>query len=112
MVLSTALRPKDHIDVLRPLLPTKYSPLRLNGDGLQSIYLTELPQALAETLRGLIGQRYWDAYAALTQSETVGDLAGTEDPVDDRTIVGPTFRAQVVKARRGQGVFRSNVLLR
>ena len=27
-------------------------------------------------------------------------------------IVGPTFRDQVVKSRRGQGVFRANVLLR
>lgn len=27
-------------------------------------------------------------------------------------IVGPTFREQLVRARRGQGVFRANVLLR
>ncbi len=27
-------------------------------------------------------------------------------------MTGPTFREQVVRARRGQGVFRSNVLLR
>ena len=36
------VRPKDHIDVLRPLLPTRYSPLLANGNGLQSIYLAEL----------------------------------------------------------------------
>jgi hypothetical protein len=33
------IRPKDHIDLLRPLLPAKYSPLQANGNGLQSIYL-------------------------------------------------------------------------
>src|SRR5262245_15108273 len=26
------IRPKDHIETLRPLLPSKYSPLRPNGD--------------------------------------------------------------------------------
>ena len=30
---------------------------------------------------------------------------------DDRVLIGPTFREQIVKARRGQGVFRANVLL-
>lgn len=51
------VRPKDHIDVLRPLLPDKYSPLQPNGNGIQSVYLTELPAAVAETLVGLIGPR-------------------------------------------------------
>ena len=30
----------------------------------------------------------------------------------DATLTGPTFREQLVRARRGQGVFRANVLLR
>src|SRR5687768_1513924 len=35
------------------------------------------------------------------------------DPlVTDTSMVGPTFREQLVRARRGQGVFRANVLLR
>ena len=54
--LSNRVRPKDHIDVLRPLLPERYSPLQPNGNGLQSVYLTEVPVALAEVLVGLIGQ--------------------------------------------------------
>ncbi len=29
--------PREHMQVLRPLLPDKYSPLRPNGDGLQSV---------------------------------------------------------------------------
>ena len=46
--LTTRIRPKDHIDVLRPLLPERYSPLQPNGNGLQSVYLTEIPTSLAE----------------------------------------------------------------
>src|SRR5215471_8389081 len=48
-------RPKDHMAVLRPLLPARYAPLQANGNGIQSVYLTELPTPLAEALAGLIG---------------------------------------------------------
>ena len=54
--LANKVRPKDHIDILRPLLPNRYSPLQPNGNGLQSVYLTEVPTRLAEVLMGLIGQ--------------------------------------------------------
>jgi hypothetical protein len=53
--LANRIRPKDHIEILRPLLPDRYSPLQVNGNGIQSIYLTELPATLAQTLIGLIG---------------------------------------------------------
>jgi hypothetical protein len=36
------VRPKDHMGILASLLPTKYSPLRPNGDGLQNVYLAEV----------------------------------------------------------------------
>lgn len=109
--LSNQIRPRDHIDILRPFLPTRYSPLRSTGDGLQSVYLAELPLAMADALIGLIGQAYWDAIADIVAVQTPqeSDL----DPVLlETSITGPTFRDQLVRARRGQGVFRSNVLLR
>jgi hypothetical protein len=107
-VLNNQIRPKDDIAILRPFLPPRYSPLQENGDGLQSVYLAQLPQPLAEALIGLIGQAYWDAYA------TIAVFQSAPEPVveSDRGIVGPTFREQLVRSRRGQGVFRSNVLLR
>jgi len=54
--LANKIRPKDHIELLRPLLPDRYSPLQANGNGIQSVYLTEIPTALAEVLIGLIGK--------------------------------------------------------
>ena len=54
--LTNKVRPKDHIEILRPLLPARYSPFQANGNGLQSVYLTEMPTTLAEVLIGLIGQ--------------------------------------------------------
>jgi hypothetical protein len=72
-VLSNQIRPKDHAAILRPFLPAKYSPLQESGDGLQSVYLAELPQPLADALIGLVGQAYWDAYStiAILQSRLI-----------------------------------------
>jgi len=109
--LNNQIRPKDHAAVLRPLLPTKYSPLQESGDGLQSVYLAELPRALGETLIGLIGQAYWDAFSTIATYQTLYDPTDAEVMPVEATIAGPTFREQLVRARRGQGVFRANVLL-
>jgi hypothetical protein len=54
--LENKVRPKDHMEILRPLLPEKYAPLQPNGNGLQSVYLTEIPESFAEVLMGLIGR--------------------------------------------------------
>ena len=45
--LANKVRPKDHIEILRPFLPDKYSPLQRSGSGLQSVYLTDVPMVLA-----------------------------------------------------------------
>jgi len=108
-VLDRPIRPKDHIATLRPFLPGKYAPLRESGDGQQSAYLIAVEKLLAHALIALMGQRYFHALAAITE------FPGSPDPeeVDEQPDgeVGPTVRAQVVKARRGQGIFRANVLL-
>jgi putative restriction endonuclease len=105
------IRPKDHIAILRRFLPSKYSPLQANGDGLQSVYLAELPQPLADALIGLLGQSYYDALAGLMTFPPPGPDADEIDGPEIEGDVSPTFKEQMVKARRGQGVFRSSVLL-
>jgi putative restriction endonuclease len=110
--LNTQIRPKDHAAILRPFLPSKYSPLQESGDGLQSVYLAEVPTPLGEVLIGLIGQAYWDAYSTITALQSPPELALPDTAIANAGITGPTFREQLVRARRGQGVFRSNVLLR
>jgi putative restriction endonuclease len=44
--LLNKIRPKDHMSVLRTVLPERYSPLQTNGNGIQSVYLTQLPSEL------------------------------------------------------------------
>jgi putative restriction endonuclease len=56
--LKHQIRPRDHMRVLSPLLPSRYSPLRDNGDGLQGVYLASVPQVMATALGSLIGLEY------------------------------------------------------
>jgi hypothetical protein len=112
-ILNNQIRPKDHASILRPFLPAKYSPLQESGDGLQSVYLAQVPHPLADALIGLIGQAYWDAYSTIATFQAAPEPTDAEAVATvEAALTGPTFREQLVRARRGQGVFRANVLLR
>jgi hypothetical protein len=43
-ILTSQLRPADHMAVLAPRLPHRYAPLQRNGRGLQGVYLTSMPE--------------------------------------------------------------------
>ena len=113
--LRHQVRPKDHIDVLRPLLPAKYSPLQANGNGLQSIYLAEIPELLAEVLFGLIGGEVGAirVASAAVQPVPADDLdtweAKIERQIEEDASIAETNRLALVRARRGQGLFRDRV---
>ena len=112
--LSTTIRPKDHINLLRPLLPARYAPLQPNGNGLQSIYLTELPAALAEVLLGLIGDEIAPIALAAGQVTPIADdleiwESRLERVVADNAAIPETDRLALIRARRGQGLFKERV---
>lgn len=118
--IPSHFRPKDWIELLRPLLPKKYAPLDANGNGSQSIYLTELPPAFALRLADLISAEV----GALARSEVIAEptLEAPNPELDlweehlrrkiaaDATIP-ETDKDQLIVARRGQGLFRSRVQL-
>lgn len=111
--LRSPIRPKDHIGVLRPHLPSKYSPLQQSGDGLQSVYLAEVPAPMATVLIELIGRDYRSVTEELWGEVDSPDIEANrqEEAIKGRTDIGETTKDQLVKARRGQGVFRANVRL-
>jgi putative restriction endonuclease len=115
MQLSNRVRPKDHIEILRPLLPERYAPLQSNGNGLQSVYLTELPPALAEVLIGLVGDEAVPISATGREAKPVvtDDLDAWERKIErsvaDDILIPETDRLAIIRARRGQGLFKDRV---
>ncbi len=115
--LNHRVRPKDHMQVLRPLLPARYSPLQPNGNGIQSVYLTELPPPLAETLAGLIAEEAQSLTASVSidaPMQTSDDLDYWEHQIETRIEGDPsipaTDREAIIRARCGQGIFKQRVM--
>ena len=120
--LSNPIRPADHMDVLRPLLPEKYSPLSADGRGSQSVYLTVVPPPMADALSQLIGyeaRRAIEVGTRFAQDTGLSDrpsqsIAEWEEHVrssiEHDTSISETTREQLVLARRGQGRFRDEVV--
>ncbi len=116
--LQAPLMPRDEWPRIGPLLPSKYSPLNLaNGRGLQSVYLAELPQALGRLLDELLAAR---GNPLIAHDDRALLLASTEELERTRweerqmqslatAVLGGTDREALMKARRGQGLFRQNV---
>jgi putative restriction endonuclease len=107
-VLNAPIVPNLHLDVIRPLLPTKHAPIRPNGIGNQSCYLAEISDALGELLLRLahgknpgLRDALDDARQAVQESREEARLADAQIP--------ETEKAQLIKARRGQGLFRLRV---
>ena len=95
--INNPLKPKNHMDILGPLLPDRYSPIRANGVGNQ-VYLTEISKAMATSLLSLIGHQL--------------DMAieeGEEREIKNRTDIDVTEKYQLVRSRVGQGQYRNNL---
>jgi hypothetical protein len=119
--LTNRIRPKEHISELRGLLPTKYSPLLPSGNGLQSVYLTEVGPAFAATLFRLIGSEASQVSDVATQVSNTALESPAPEPTleaweqrEESAIRGnraleETTREALVEARRGQGIYRTNV---
>lgn len=116
--LSNRIRPKEHIELLRPLLPTLYSPFQPNGNGIQSVYLTHVPDVLAQALIALVGpeavavQQSTNDLEAITAINTDVEMweQHIESEVDRDMTIPATEREALIVARRGQGLFKERVM--
>lgn len=114
--LTNAIRPKDHIRKIREFLPTKYSPLQRNGNGVQTVYLTSLPAPLAKKILSIIGR---ESEAIISEGlEYLGDEKTQREAEEERIeklikmdhSIESTEKEAIVKARKGQGRFREEVI--
>jgi len=119
--MMNRVRPKDFIRLLVPHLAAKYAPLRPNGDGLQSVYLTEVSAEFA----GVIFQRISSEVDTVLQTAAALRDAESGSPAPELTLeewerrgeeriakdgnITDTSRLALIQARRGQGIFRKNV---
>jgi putative restriction endonuclease len=113
--LTHQIRPKEHIAQLRPFLPTKYSPLQTDGNGLQSVYLASVNEDFASTLIHLIGA---EATPLLHAAQFVEPVAADdldfwehqiEQTIEQNTNIPDTERIALVRSRIGQGLFKDRV---
>jgi putative restriction endonuclease len=110
--LGHPVHPKSHMDQLAPLLPAKYAPLLPNGNGLQGVYLTELPEPLAAAIQGLVGAQFTLASDEVLKQDLPVSVVELElSSLMGRVDLSETEKRQLVNARVGQGLFKNNVRL-
>jgi len=115
--LINQIKPADHINQLVTVLPDRFSPLQDNGRGKQGIYLTVVTDGLMGKLAELIGREAKDiinmSYIADDNGHYGQGLIEWEEYLSQEVINNPvleeTQKHQIILARRGQGLFRSNV---
>lgn len=117
--LRLPIRPSEHMNVLAPLLPERYSPLLPTGSGLQSVYLTRMSAPFAGALVDLIGAEARSLILGhrVAEERTVQPAIGLVEweehemnRVKADADVPETTRQAIVLARRGQGLFKQRVM--
>ena len=106
--LNQPIRPKDHVVTLAATLPEKYSPLQGNGNRNQGVYLAPVPEKMAAELSRLLnGQLEAVIHTSPVDVDPAADAV--EKAIREDTAIPSTEREQLVKARVGQGLYRSRV---
>lgn len=111
---SLAVRPKELLSKLAPLLPPKHSPIQATtGNGNQKAYLAEVDKSVIDLV--LDAAHLPPSILLEAPGRTVADFAAELDNVVETNIrqdgsLDRTTREQLVQARRGQGIFRQRVL--
>lgn len=111
---SLSVRPKELLSRLAPLLPSSHSPIQATtGNGNQKAYLAEVDKAVVDLVLEAASLPVGILLAA--PDRTMADFAAKLDDIVEINIqhdisLDQTVREQLVRARRGQGIFRKRVL--
>jgi len=107
-LLERPIRPKDYLELITPLLPTKYSPLQPNLNGNQGCYLASISEELGNLLLSLANRVNPDFVDDIEQRKA--ELEGDAIEADIKaSTLEVTEKLQLTKARIGQGLFRSRL---
>jgi len=108
--LTQPWSPRSQATELARLLPEKHAPLRANGDPNPALYLAAVPQKMAAALRRFIGREVDTLVEEITQrvgGHFPDEVA--EEVLLQRTDLEPGAKLNLLKARRGQGIYRANL---
>jgi len=107
--LEKPIRPKDHMDLIGPTLPEKYSPIQHNGNGLQ-VYLASVPTNMAHVLSALLDGQVEAILGTGIEEEVLRDAEEDRHEAELRSSdITETEKFQVSKARLGMGLFKTRV---
>ena len=117
---TDSILPTQHMHVIAQTLPERYSPIRSNGYGNQGVYLAQIPRVMAlviaqlasPELLGIIQGIYFSEAAEMPLPELRGIIEWEEHErvkISNDPQLHETEKQALIKARRGQGLFRRNV---
>jgi putative restriction endonuclease len=112
MTLTNPLRTEEYATELAPVLPRKHPPILAGGASNQHVVLASVPAVMATTLSRLLDGEVERIVGTITESvgRSLADDAA-EAAIQQRTDIAPARKSYLLKARHGQGVFRTNVEL-
>lgn len=109
------MRPKDHIEAIRSMLPKRHSPIQDNGNGNQGCYLAGISEALGHLLLALLKAdeiRELDFPTPYIAAPSIdSNLLDDIRSIEADESIPETQKLQLAKARIGQGLFRTRVIL-
>lgn len=109
--LATPIKPSELMNLIDPLLPEKYAPLQAGTGRGNQIYLTEIPPRLGDLLFQLSREDYTNLKEELAPVIDSDLEDSIQYEILAKGIQGDLEKVQLTKARRGQGIFRTNVRL-
>jgi hypothetical protein len=109
--VANPIKPSDLMGLIDPLLPEKYSPIQSGTGRGNQIYLTEIPPSLGDLLFELLREDVTFLKEELAPSYDPELEDSIQYEILAKGFQGNLERIQITKARRGQGIFRTNVRL-
>lgn len=109
--LATPIKPSELMSLIDPLLPEKYSPIQAGTGRGNQIYLTEIHPRLGDLLFQLSREDFTNLKEELAPVIDSDLEDSIQYEILAKGIQGNLEKIQLTKARRGQGIFRTNVRL-
>lgn len=107
--LESPPSPKKNIDRIRHFLPQKHSPIQTNGNGNQSCYLAEISSHLYQAILNICEEETLLLDEMLDLETDIIAENNEETKILGRRDISTTEIEQLVKARRGQGIYKNNL---